>query len=544
MGSAAGIAIGVLSGLAALFSLLTWFKSGKSGVPDTKELLSEMGTLLRNESDRIRKDQEEQSRNLRIETGEILQKNHLSNMTMIREIGDSLNGQIRQLGELLDQGVRTIEEKTVAMGGKLDSDVDRMEKGAASNRESLRVLLESKLDAGRSTQEEGARNLREEVAARFAQYGAGQTEKLEQFGVHQKERLDNMLAALTRLSEKNEKQMEDLRLTVEGRLDVIRTENGQKLDEMRKTVDEKLQTTLETKLGDSFRRVSEQLERVHKGIGEMQSLATGVGDLKKVLTNVRTRGTFGEVQLEMLLEQFLSPEQYMKNVQIKAGTQERVEFAVRLPGRGVEEEVLLPVDAKFPQEDYERLLQAADSGDAEGLAKASKNLEDQIRSFAKSISEKYIMSPRTTDFAILFLPTEGLFSEVLRRPGLFERLQRDYHITLTGPTTLTAFLNALQMGFRSLAIEKRSSEVWQILGAVRQEFEKYNTVVDRLAKQLGTAAESVSRLGIRTRKMNSVLKGVEKLPEDRSALLLGMSSSLPEEGDDEEGQPEDHGSSG
>jgi len=294
-----------------------------------------------------------------------------------------------------------------------------------------------------------------------------------------------------------------------------------KLEEMRKTVDEKLQSTLETRLGESFNRVVEQLERVHKGIGEMQTLAAGVGDLKRVLSNVRVRGTFGEVQLGMLLEQFLSPEQYVKNAQVKDDSQERVEFAIKLPGRDASSELLLPVDAKFPQDDYERLVVAAESGNGEAVAEAAKELENRIKASAKTIRDKYIATPRTTDFAILYLPTEGLFAEVLRRPGLFEQLQRDYHITLTGPTTFTALLNALQMGFRSLAIEKRSSEVWQVLGAVRGEFGRYNEVVDRLSKQLTTAAKSVETLGMRTRAMNRKLRDVETLPEATAAILLG-----------------------
>ena len=283
----------------------------------------------------------------------------------------------------------------------------------------------------------------------------------------------------------------------------------------------------------------EQLERVHKGIGETQSLAAGVGDLKKVLSNVRVRGTFGEVQLATLLEQFLSPEQFIRNAQIKENSQERVEFAVRLPGRDSGVEVLLPVDAKFPQEDYERLIAAAELGDSDAVAQAAKDLECRIRQFAKTIRDKYIATPRTTEFAILFLPTESLYAEILRRPGFFEQLQREYHVTLIGPTTFTALLNALQMGFRSLAIEKRSSEVWQILGAVSNEFGKYNEVVDKLSKQLNTAAKSVENLGVRTRAMNRKLRDVEKLPDDTAQILLGP--ALAEMEEEEETPTEENG---
>lgn len=315
---------------------------------------------------------------------------------------------------------------------------------------------------------------------------------------------------------------------------MIRTENAAKLEEIRGTVDERLQQTLEARLGESFHRVVEQLERVYKGIGEMQSLAAGVGDLKKVLSNVRVRGTYGEIQLAMLLEQFLSPEQIIKNAQIKENTQERVEFAIRLPGRDGEHEVLLPIDAKFPQEDWERLMAASDAGDAEVVAEAGRSLENRIKCFAKSIKEKYISPPTTTDFAILFLPTESLYAEVLRRPGLFENLQREHHVTLTGPTTFTALVNALQVGFRSLAIEKRSSEVWHILGAVRTEFGRYNEVVDRLAKQLNTAAKSVESLGVRTRAMNHRLRDVERLPDETAKMMLDSQLNEASEPEDDD----------
>jgi DNA recombination protein RmuC len=304
---------------------------------------------------------------------------------------------------------------------------------------------------------------------------------------------------------------------------------------MRKTVDERLQSTLESRLGESFNRVVEQLERVHKGIGEMQSLqslAAGVGDLKKVLSNVRVRGTFGEVQVATLLEQFLSPEQFIRNAQVKDGSQERVEFAIKLPGHDTDAEVLLPIDAKFPQEDYERLIAAAELGDSDAVAAAARELENRIRQCAKTIRDKYIAPPRTTDFAILFLATESLYAEALRRPGLFEQIQREYHVTLSGPTTFTALMNALQMGFRSLAIEKRSSEVWQILGAVSTEFGKYNKVVEGLSRQISTAAKSIESLGIRTRAMNRKLRNVEKLPDETTQILLGPALAEIEEAEE------------
>jgi len=322
------------------------------------------------------------------------------------------------------------------------------------------------------------------------------------------------------------KSQETLRQAVEGRLDAIRNENAAKLEEMRQTVDEKLQTTLETRLGESFKRVAEQLERVHQGIGEMQTLAAGVSDLRKVLSNVRVRGTFGENQAAQLLEQFLSPEQFILNAQVRENSLERVEFAVRLPGRDGDGDVLLPIDAKFPREDYERLLAAAETGDQNGVEEAGKALEARIKLFARSIKEKYICPPQTTDFAILFLPTESLFAEILRRPGLFDQIQRECHVTLTGPTTFVAFLNALQMGFRSLAIQKRSSEVWRLLGAIQAEFGSYDAVVATLAKQLQTAANSVNRLTTRSNVMRRKLKDVEKISQAEVGTILGADFAL------------------
>jgi DNA recombination protein RmuC len=418
------------------------------------------------------------------------------------------------------------------MSRLLREETDRLRQGDEERERNLRGELSGLLRAGSdqvrgmlgeaaAREEPRARALREELLGAVALLGQTLGETLRQSGTRQKELLEGMSASLAALTEKNERAMEQLRQSVEGRLDALRTENQMKLDEMRRTVDEKLQTTLETRLGESFGRVAEQLERVHKSIGEMQSLATGVGDLKRVLLNVRSRGTFGEVQLGALLDQFLAPEQYVKNAQVREHTQERVEFAIRLPGREAEGEVLLPVDAKFPQEDYERLLDATEAGDAAAAAQAAKELEARIRSFARTIREKYIEPPRTTDFALLFLPTEGLYAEVLRRPGLFEQIQREFHVTLAGPTTLAAILNALQMGFRSLAIERRSGEVWKILGAVRQEFGKYNEVVEKLSAQLSTAANSVRSLGTRSRAMDRKLREVERLPEAEARELLG-----------------------
>jgi len=312
----------------------------------------------------------------------------------------------------------------------------------------------------------------------------------------------------------------DVRTTLEARLQSLQQGNEAKLEQMRATVEEKLQSTLEARLGESFKLVSERLEQVHRGLGEMQALATGVGDLKRVLTNVKTRGTFGEVQLAALLEQVLTPEQYATNIATRPGSNDRVEFAIRLPGREDGTPVWLPIDAKFPSEDYERLLAANDAVDAAAIEAAGRALEARIRTEAKTLREKYVEPPHTTDFGILFLPTEGLFAEVLRRPGLSEALNRDLRVVIAGPTTLFAMLNSLQMGFRTLALEQRSAEVWQVLGAVKTEFGKFGDVLATLKKQLATASNTIEQAETRTRQMDRRLKSVEALPAEQAARLL------------------------
>lgn len=518
-----------LAGIAALFSLLGFFAALRARSHLTPEAIS---GLLRNESEQNRRFGDDHARGLRQELTENLRGFQDTTLRGFRDLGERLEAQVKEFGGKLDSGVLAIHDGAAAIGAKLDQDIAKMGQEANQNRDALRQTIEAKLDGASDRQSTAAKELREEMTGSFRRLGGTVAETLAQMSEHQKERLEKVTTALGSLSDKHERAQEALKQTVESGLDTIRVENASKLDEMRVTVDEKLQSTLESRLGESFKRVVEQLERVHQGIGEMQSLATGVGDLKKALLNVRVRGTFGEVQLAMLLEQFLSPEQYVKNAQIKENSQERVEFAIRFPGHDSEGDVLLPVDAKFPQDDYQRLVEASEHGDAVAVAAASKELENRIRSFAKTIEDKYISAPKTTEFAILFLPTEGLFAEVLRRPGLFEQLQREYHVTLTGPTTFTALLNAFQMGFRWQAIEKRSSEVWKILGAVGNEFAKYNGVVDKLSKQLGTAANTVENLRVRTRTMNRKLREVEKLPDESTQILLGPTLSAVD--DDEE----------
>ncbi len=323
-------------------------------------------------------------------------------------------------------------------------------------------------------------------------------------------------------SEATERRMEALRKTVEERLTTLQADNAAKLDQMRATVDQRLQTTLETRLGESFRAVSERLEQVHRGLGEMQALANGVGDLKKVLTNVKTRGTWGEVQLGLLLEQVLAPGQYEANVATRPGSAERVEFAIKMPGResGEADVVWLPVDAKFPQEDYQRLLEAADRGDADAVEAASRQLEARIKQSARDIHDKYIDPPHTTDFGVLFLPTEGLYAEVLRRPGLADAVQRDARVVVAGPTTLWAILNSLQMGFRTLAIEKRSSEVWSLLGTVKTQFAKFGDLLEGVRRKLQEASNKMDDVARKSRTIQSKLRHVQELPAGESAEVL------------------------
>ena len=345
----------------------------------------------------------------------------------------------------------------------------------------------------------------------------------QQLALLQKTLADTLVMQLQSLSESNARRMGEVRETLEKQLAQLQATNSAKLDEMRKTVDEKLQTTLETRLGESFKQVADRLEQVHKGLGEMQTLAQGVGDLKHLLTNVKTRGIFGEAQLSALLEQVLTVDQYAAQVATQPGSKYTVDFAIRLPGRSDSGEPLwLPIDAKFPNEDYERLLDAQQRADIQGAEAAGKALEMRIRLEAKSISDKYIAPPHTTDFAILFLPTEGLYAEVLRRPGLMESLSRDHRITLAGPTTLLAMLSSLQMGFRTLALEKRSSEVWQVLGAVKTEFGKFGDVLAKIKSNAETMLNTVSSAEQRSRVMGKALRNVEALPELDSARLLPL----------------------
>ena len=399
--------------------------------------------------------------------------------------------------------------------------------GKAATQEDPLLKLDDKLERLerelRYAISESSRTDRQELSQSMAQLQQTLTEQLALM----QGTLNTQLQAL---GEGNARRMGEVRDTLDQQLQQLQKTNAAKLDEMRQTVDEKLQTTLEARLSESFKQVAERLEQVHQGLGHMKTLAQGVGDLQRVLSNVKTRGIFGEVQLEALLEQVLTIEQYGKQIETKPRSNQRVDFAIKLPGRSDDgAEVWLPIDAKFPREDYERLLDAQDRADPIAAEASAKAMESRIRQEAKSIAESYLAPPHTTDFAILFLPVEGLYAEVLRRPGLMDSLQRDYRVTLAGPTTLLAILNSLHMGFRTLALEKQASEVWKVLGAVKTEFDRYGEWVAKVREQVQKAADTLDRADTRSKQMRRVLKGVEALPEAEALARLPLSPD-PEEG--------------
>lgn len=388
----------------------------------------------------------------------------------------------------------------------------------------MRLEHELREELARSRREvsEDAFRDREERAHSSSLLSQVVTTQVTQSAALQAERLEAFARELSRFSLGLDERFEHLKIAVETRLTAIQADNAAKLEEMRRTVDEKLHATLEQRLGESFKLVSDRLEQVHRGLGEMQTLAAGVGDLKRVLSNVKTRGTWGEVQLSALLEQLLTADQFGSNVATKPGSNERVDFAIRLPGKGDGAVVWLPIDAKYPIEDYQRLLDAQERGDPAAVEEASRAIETRLKNEAKSIHEKYVSPPHTTDFALLYLPLEGLYAEALRRPGLGETLQREWRVSLTGPTTLAAMLNSLQMGFRTLAIEQRSAEVWAVLGAVKTEFGKFGEALAHTRKKLEEASNSISKAETRTRQLSRRLKEVEALPVADSEQLIGM----------------------
>ncbi len=396
--------------------------------------------------------------------------------------------------------------------------------------------VRDELRAGREEARSAGRELREEVSGGLKSTNEVLSQTLGNMGKIQQGQLEGMTKQLRELTESNQGALERIRLTFDSRVKELQAGNEKKLDEMRQTVDEKLHHTLEKRLGESFKLVSDRLEAVHKGLGEMQTLAAGVGDLKKVLVNVKTRGTLGEVQLGAILEQILTPEQYGKNVRVKPGSLEAVEYAIRLPGPQDEPGacVWLPIDSKFPLEDYLRLQEAAEMADSSAVQATTNKLAQTVKATAKTIHDKYLSPPATTDFGIMFLATEGLYAEVLRHPGVVEDLQRRYRVMVAGPTTLAAILSSLRMGFQTLAIEQRSTEVWRILGAIKTEFGKFGEVLTKVKRQIDTASRTIDETGKRTRAMAKTLRSVEKLPEPEALEIL----ALPTLGEEDDGEDE------
>jgi DNA recombination protein RmuC len=430
--------------------------------------------------------------------------------------------------EALEKRFAAVETRLGEFGKVQTDQLVEMRKEASDGRTKLENAVRLNAEGFAASQAERLKETSEGVRSLSDRLLASQRESRDE----QRLALEAVQGKILLLTESNDKRQEALRETVASSLDTLRTDNADKLEKMRATVEEKLQGTLEKRLGESFQLVSERLEQVHKGLGEMQNLATGVGDLKRVLSNVKSRGGWGEVQLGMLLEDMLTRDQFATNVRIRPDSTEIVEYAVRLPGRGGDDVSLwLPIDAKFPHEDYERLLQAQDGGLADEVEKAALALERAIRLQAKTISERYVHPPHSTDFAIMYLPTEGLFAEAIRRPGLTSEMQTKHRVMIQGPTTLAALLSSLQMGFRTLAIEKRSSEVWQVLGAAKAEFAKYGQVWEKLGKQLDTARKTVDEAGKRTRAVSRKLQDVETLEGPETPALMDLVLGEDEEAD-------------
>lgn len=466
----------------------------------------------------------------------------IARLTVIEKAAAELPGAVREEGRLSRDDLRAgltsaaqLQETRLGEFGKAQAEqLSAMRSEATEGRNSLEQAVQRNAEGFATSQAERLKETNDFVRSLADRLLAAQDKGREE----QKAALEGVTATIAKLVEANDRKQDVLRETISGGLEKMRTDNAEKLEKMRETVDEKLQGTLEKRLGESFQLVSERLELVHKGLGEMQNLATGVGDLKRVLTNVKSRGGWGEVQLGMLLEDMLTRDQYASNVRIRPDSNEIVEFAVRLPGRGDDQPVWLPIDAKFPHEDYDRLLLAQEGGNADEVERAALALERAIKVQAKRICEKYIHAPHSTDFAIMYLPTEGLFAEVIRRPGLAAELQTNHRVTVQGPTTLAALLSSLQMGFRTLAIEKRSSEVWQVLSAAKAEFVKYGDVWEKLGRQLDTAKRTVDEAGKRTRAVTRKLRDVETIDISDAPALLGLVADEALDEEEEQAQGE------
>lgn len=444
------------------------------------------------------------------------------NQKSFKDNREELNNSFKTLGETLTQ---TVSELSNAQKNQFDTFSKQLTDLIGSFGEKTKSLQEQI--------EKNFKEIRTEQSVSLKSFEENFTRNVKEFNDIQKQKFDDLVNRQESIKKGTEEKLKEIRETVEVKLKSIQEDNNRKLEEMRKTVDEKLQETVEKRFNESFKLISEQLEQVHRGLGEMQTLASGVGDLKKVLTNVKTRGNLGEIQLGAILEQILSPEQYEQNAIVKKGSQERIEYVIKLPGKNKDNQsLLLPVDSKFPTEDYQRLLDAYEhigNLNSKDMESVSRQFENAVKKSAKDIRDKYINPPVTTDFAIMFVPTEGLYAEILRRTGLFEVLQRDYKITVVGPTNLVAFLSSLQMGFKTLAIEKRSSEVWEILGAVKTEFGHFGTVLEKTKKKLQEATNVIDKAGVRSRAIERKLRTVQVLPQEQTMDLLGEAIEIEED---------------
>ena len=501
-----GISIAVVLSLINLVVLILIFKRFGS---------TETGGVDSNREDELRSLREEISRSEREGRSEVRSTQEAAAKTLAVNLGELSKTLTAQL-----EGVRTTFDERF---------------------QSLQQGNENKLDQISRTVTDHLQTTSDTLVATVGELGKAQKSATDtlgttigELGEAQTRQLANGTKAINDLIQTNKSSIEGVRTIVDKRLQDMQTSNERKLDQIRQTVDEQLQSTLEKRLGESFNIVSKRLEEVQRGLGEMQNLAIGVGDLKRVLTNVKTRGTWGEVQLGALLEEILTPDQYKANVKLQENSQDVVEYAIRLPGNDEDPDscVWLPIDSKFPLADYERLVDAADTSDVGAVEEAAQALVRSVQSEAKKIREKYIAPPKTTDFAIMFLPTEGLYAEVLRAPGQVTDLLQNHRIVVAGPTTLAAILSSLRMGFRTLAIEKRSSEVWDVLAAVKTEFGKFGGVMDKLKRQLNTASKTIDETGVRTRAMERKLRTVEELPREEADVHLGFSDGMPIIGDD------------
>lgn len=450
------------------------------------------------------------------------ERNRSENQKSFRENREELSISFKTLSETL---INTLEIQSKAEKEQFKIFSGNLDKLVSKTEENNKKLSEQLLSMGTEN--------RKELSESLKSFENKFTENVKDFNELQKQKFDDLIAKQETIKKDIENNLKEIRETVENKLNSIREDNSNKLEEMRKTVDEKLQESVEKRFNESFKLINERLESVHKGLGEMQSLATGVGDLKKVLTNVKTRGTFGEVQLGAILEQFLSPQQYIKNDHPDSENDRRVvEYSIKLPGKENNESILLPIDSKFPIEDYHRLLDAYEK-ETESVESLSVQLNKTVEKCAKDIHEKYIKPPTTTDFAILFVPTEGLYAEILRRPGFTESIQEKYRVVIVGPTNLVAFLNSLQMGFRTLEVQKRSSEVWEILAAVKTEFSRFGSLLDKTKKKLQETANVIDDAGVRSRAIANKLKKVEALPKDKAIAILGEEIAFEEDEDKE-----------